>query len=57
MVRLGLADLSYDTPLDVSAKVESGDIISVRGYGKYIIGEQTGTTKSGMLKVACRKYI
>jgi len=57
MVRSGLVELSYVQTDDVSASVSCGDVISVRGYGKYIIGETEGTTRSGRLRIACKKYI
>ena len=56
MVRAGLVELSYETAEDVSDTVKSGDILTVRGYGKYVIGDIVGETKSGRLRIACKKY-
>ena len=56
MVREGLVDLNYTTSLDVSKDVTAGDVLSVRGFGKFIVGEVTGTTKSGRIRMICRKY-
>ena len=56
-VRSGLAELSYSVTTDVSADVEAGDVLSVRGYGKYIIGETVGKSSSGRLKVKIKKYV
>ncbi len=57
MIRAGLVELKYLPTDNISAGIEAGDIISVRGYGKYIVGEQDGQTRSGRLKIKCKKYI
>lgn len=57
MVHAGLVELSYVQTDDVSAPVNEGDIISVRGFGKYVIGAQSGNTKSGRIRLECRKYV
>jgi len=57
LILRGLVDQNYFTSENVSAEVKPGDIISVRGYGKFVIGEADGTTRSGRLRVHCRKYI
>lgn len=53
----GLVDHNYFTASNVSAEVKAGDVISVRGYGKFIIGTPDGTTRSGRLRVPCKKYV
>lgn len=57
MIRAGLVELRYLQTDNVSAEVKEGDILSVRGFGKYIIGGTDGQTRSGRLKIKCRKYI
>ena len=57
MIRAGLVELRYLPTDNVSAEVKEGDILSVRGFGKYIVGETGGQTRSGRLKIKCRKYI
>ncbi len=57
MVRAGLVELSYESVEDVSTQVRSGDILTVRGYGKYVIGDIVGETKSGRLRLTCKKYV
>lgn len=57
MVRSGLVELSYVQTDDTSAQVKNGDIISIRGHGKFVIGAVTGETKSGRLKIDCKKYM
>ena len=57
MIRAGLVELRYFPTDNVSADVKEGDILSVRGFGKYVIGETDGQTRSGRIKIRCRKYI
>lgn len=57
LVRSGKVDLNYFTETNIDAEIEPGDIISVHGYGKYIIDRVEGHTKSGKLKLKSRKYI
>lgn len=52
----GLVEHNYFTASNVSAEVKPGDIISVRGFGKFVIGEPDGTTRSGRMKLPCKKY-
>ena len=37
--------------------VKTGDKISIRGKGKFIIGEFSGVSKKGRLKLIVQKYI
>jgi len=57
MVRAGLVELSYDNAPSVSDEVKDGDVLSVRGYGKYVLGGTSGQTKSGRLRIICKKYL
>lgn len=40
-----------------SYQVKSSDVISIRGYGKYIFDGITGETRKSKLKISYRKYI
>ena len=57
MVRSGLVELSYVQTDNVSADVREGDILSIRGFGKYVIGKTEGTTKSGRVRIGIKKYL
>ena len=57
MVKAGLVELSYKSEMPISTEVKDGDILSVRGYGKYVIGGVSGQTKSGRLRIICKKYL
>ncbi len=53
----GMTDLSYITQTAKEKQVAAGDILSVRGYGKFIIGEVGGSTRHGKLRLSAEKYI
>ena len=57
MVRSGLVELSYVTTDNVSAEVKEGDVISIRGFGKYVVGRTEGRTKSGRVRIGIKKYL
>ncbi len=57
MIIKGLVDHNYFTASNVSAEVKNGDIISVRGVGKFVVGSTDGTTRSGRLRVHCKRYV
>lgn len=56
MVKQGLVERNYSPEAEVSDEVGEGDVISVRGFGKYIVGEVVGTTRSGRIRMSCKKY-
>lgn len=49
--------LGYRTVCSASAGFSAGDVITVRGYGKYKVDEIGSPTKKGRLPVIYRKYI
>ena len=53
----GQVQLNYREELSVSAEIKSGDILSVRGAGKFIIVEIAGETRSGRIKVNIKRYV
>ena len=57
MVRQGLVELNYRETADVAKETAEGDVLSVRGFGKFVVGAVSGSTRSGRLRVACRKYL
>ena len=44
-----------ETKLAIQVKI--GDIITIRGKGRFIVKEQTGTTRSGRAVLKIEKYI
>ena len=57
LVRQGLAEVNYRPVTEVSKELAEGDVLSVRGFGKYIVGETVGSTRSGRIRIVCRKYL
>lgn len=57
LVRSGLVTLCWQVCTDTSVTAESGDVFSVRGYGKFRL-EDTGTvTRKGRLHLTYSRYI
>ncbi len=56
MVITGLVQLNHTETLSPSARVQEGDVLSIRGEGKFIIDRLGPFTQKGRLSVQCRKY-
>ncbi len=48
---------NYETALKPDAQLSRGDIIAVRGYGKYIYDGDRGVNRRGRLRIDARKYV
>ncbi len=57
LVESGLVELNYFTETETDAKVSDGDILSVRGYGKFIVDRTSDVTKKGRYRLVARKYV
>lgn len=57
MIRSGLVERSYVQDLKPDSQVMPYDVLSIRGYGKYVIKESGGETRSGRIRINCSKYI
>ena len=53
----GLVEVNYEPMTKPDEKLEEGDVISVRGSGKYRIVNIGGKTRSGRLRLLAEKYI
>lgn len=53
----GLVDVNYLTEESPDRNVTEGDIVSVRGYGKFMVGAFAGETRSGRLRLNVKKYV
>ncbi len=56
LITSGVVALNHQEVLELSARVNEGDIVSVRGHGKFIIDSLGPLTSKGRLTVKCRKY-
>ncbi len=57
LIKQGLAELNYYSKASPDDIVTDGDIISVRGYGKYKIDDTSGVTSKGKSRITVLKYI
>ncbi|REK54795.1 MAG: RNA-binding protein [Thermobacillus sp.] len=56
-IRAGRCRVNWKTEEDPSARLEEGDVVSLKGYGRFKILKVDGPTKSGRLRVAIGKFI
>lgn len=56
-IRAGLVSVNHVEILSLSAAVEEGDILSIRGKGRFVIDSLGPLTKKGRLGIAFRKYV
>ena len=56
IIKTGIVTLNYLVCDNVSKNIEINDIISIRGYGKAIISEIGGQSKSGKTFIIAKKY-
>lgn len=57
MIAAGKLSVNYRVNQKPDAEIDAGDIISLSGFGKYIIVGAVGETRRGRLRVAAEKYI
>ncbi len=56
-VKAGNLTLNYECCNSVSKTVSEGDILSLRGYGKFVLSHGGTETKKGKLRITLKKYI
>ena len=56
MVEQGKVLADYVKIRDKSYEVKEDERITIRGIGKFILGDIIGTSKSGRLKISIKKY-
>lgn len=56
MITAGLVQQNHRENLSPPSRVAEGDILSVRGHGRFIIDKLGPLTSKGRLSVKCRKY-
>ncbi len=52
----GAVSMNYEPVVSVSGKISDGEVLSVRGYEKYIVYRLGPLTKKGRLRLTARKY-
>lgn len=56
-IKSGNMTINYSQVFNISEILKPDDIISVKGYGKYIFSRETGMTKKGRINIEIKKYI
>ncbi len=56
LVKAGQVQVNYVETKQRSENVKTGDILTIRGYGKFRIGESAGESKKGRLRLTILKY-
>lgn len=56
LVRSGMVERNYNPVLDADRQIRPGDVVTIRGYGKYRIDRTDEETRRGRRKIVCRKY-
>lgn len=57
LIRSEHVAVNYDSNVSVSREMKTGDVFSVRGFGKFILGEVGGRTKKDRIHICVKKYI
>lgn len=57
VIKSGDARINYITVYEPSKKLSEGDMISIKGYGRFKIDELIGKTKSDRLNMRVKKYL
>lgn len=56
MIEQGLVLINYVKVRDKSYELKGEERITIRGFGKFIIGDSIGNSKSGKIKIIIKKY-
>lgn len=57
LVTSGMVNVNHFEETRADFQVDEGDILSIRGFGRYVVSELPGTTKKGRNKVVIHKMI
>ena len=57
LVRADAVELNYFPEENTDAPVTDGDVLSIRGFGKYIVDSASGVTRRGRNRLCARKYV
>ena len=57
LIRSGAAAVNGRIVESISSEIHVGDIVTVRGYGKFEITEQDSVTRKGRLVIRAQKYL
>ncbi len=55
-IKSGRFSLNYEVCENVSKMLSQGDVLTLRGYGKFVLTEEIAETKKGRLRLQLKKY-
>ena len=56
-IKFGLVSVNHLQQTQVSFNVKENDVVTIKGKGKFIIGENLGLSKKGKIKIIIKNYI
>ncbi len=56
-IEMGLASINYEVVKNTSRQIKSGDVISLKGFGKVIVETDGTLTKKGRIHINIKKYV
>ena len=57
LIRSGSFLVNYSECDNISRNISEGDILTVRGYGKFVVGSDEAITNKGRIRLTVKKYI
>ncbi len=57
LVKSGQVSADFSPCLNVSAPVREGEIVSIRGFGRFRVSKIVGETKKGRIRVVIEKFV
>lgn len=57
LIKSGDVKLNHSINFEINSKVKAQDLISIKGYGRFIIDDMLGLTKSERLTLLIKKYL
>jgi RNA-binding protein YlmH len=57
LIKTGNVKVNYNVEDEFSRKIKEGDLLSIKGYGRYQINNIINTTKSQRLNISLKKFI
>lgn len=57
LIRSEKVEINHFITESISAEVNSGDVLSVRGYGKFLLNEVGGNTRKNRIHIILKKFV
>lgn len=57
LIKAGLVQINHRTSYDAAVLIKAGDLISVRGRGRFIYNGVQGQSKKGRLRISAELYM